>query len=106
MLVQSLVSNQFFVFDTKSTSSEPGKVVRKLHQNIAGLEVRTACVRGWGRGYRDQQDEQKLVTAIFQIAANRANSSLIVISVYASYGELHEHVGFAVFGCRCRFAKP
>ncbi len=31
---------------------------------------------------------QKLRTAIFEIAAK------------------YEHVGFAVFGCRCRFAKP
>ncbi len=57
--------------------------VRKLHQNIAGLEGRTACVRGWGQGYRDQ-----LWTAIFEIAAKR------------------EHVWFTMFGCWCRFAKP
>ncbi len=55
---------------------------------MAGLEGRTVCVRGWGRGYRDQQDEQKLWTAIFEIAANTNTLDSPCLE------------------CRCRFAKP
>ncbi len=44
--------------------------------------------QGLGAGLPWTTRRQKLWTAIFEIAAK------------------HEHVGFAMFGCRCRFAKP
>ncbi len=44
--------------------------------------------QGLGAGLPWTTRRQKLWTAIFEIAAK------------------HGHVGFAVFGCRCRFAKP
>ncbi len=85
---QSLVSNRFFVFrQPKAPAPNQQKrfVVAPKH---CWARRKNRLRQGLGAGLPWTTRWKKLWTAIFEIAAK------------------HGHVGFAVFGCRCRFAKP
>ncbi len=85
MLVQSqsLVSNRFFVFPHPKhqlRTRKSGSLVAPKH---CWVRRKNRLRQGLWPTRR-----QKLWTAIFEMAAK------------------YEHVGFAMFGCRCRFATP